>query len=74
MRISGRRLSFVGIILVILPVLIALIGTLFGGGSMFNEGSGSGAILWLLVISIPLGGLILLSGGVISVFARLRNK
>ena len=59
-----KRVPFIriGLLIAASPILIAFIASLFQGGSMFNEGTGTGAYLWLLFLTIPTGGLILLLG------------
>ena len=51
------RLSLVklGLIIAFLPIALAFITSLINGTSMFDEGSGSGGYLWLLMGSVPLG-------------------
>jgi len=35
---------------------------------MFDEGSGTGAYLWLLIMSVPIGLLIILIGVIVKLF------
>ena len=51
------RLSLVKLALIVafLPIALAFITSLLNGTSMFDEGSGSGGYLWLLMGSVPLG-------------------
>ncbi len=51
------RLSLVKLALIVafLPIALAFITSLINGTSMFDEGSGSGGYLWLLMGSVPLG-------------------
>jgi hypothetical protein len=51
------RLSVVKLALIVafLPIALAFITSLLNGTSMFDEGSGSGGYLWLLMGSVPLG-------------------
>ena len=44
-----------GLIIAFLPIALAFITSLLNGTSMFDEGSGSGGYLWLLMGSVPLG-------------------
>ena len=46
----------VGLVIAVLPIICAFLFSLFNGGSMFDEGSGGGGYLWLLLItySIPI--------------------
>ena len=43
------------LIVAFLPIALAFITSLINGTSMFDEGSGSGGYLWLLMGSVPLG-------------------
>lgn len=47
--------ALAGLLIAVSPVVFAFIGSLGSGASMFNEGSGSGAVIWLLVLSVPTG-------------------
>ena len=51
-----------GLIIAVLPILIAFVPGILGGVSMFDESSGSGGYLWLLMITMPIGLLIVLVG------------
>jgi hypothetical protein len=52
-RFRPRHLAFFALSLVILPFLLAFVTSLFTEGSMWNEGTGGGAWLWLLFLSLP---------------------
>ena len=52
-RFRPRHLSYVGLVLVVLPFALAFITSLFTEGDMWNEGTGGGAWLWLLFLSLP---------------------
>ncbi len=69
-RVSKRRrsLGFAalffgtgGVLLAILPIVSAWLGSASAGGSMWDE-SGSGAVLWMLLFTIPLGGASMFGG------------
>ena len=47
------------------PIFMAFIGSLGSGASMFDESQGSGAALWLLMMSVPLGLVIFVVGEII---------
>jgi hypothetical protein len=63
-------LFLIGLVIAIFPILIAFIASLFQGGSMFDEGSGTGAYLWLLIVTIPFGLLLTIVGAAIKIFRR----
>jgi hypothetical protein len=47
------HLAFFALSLVLLPFVLAFVTSLFTEGSMWNEGTGGGAWLWLLFLSLP---------------------
>ena len=57
-----------------LPILLAFITSLINNVSMFDEGSGSGAYLWLLMGSVPIGLLLVVIGAIVALFKRLKPK
>jgi uncharacterized membrane protein YhaH (DUF805 family) len=69
-----RRFPFIraGLIFAISPILIAFITSLFQGGSMWDEGSGTGAYIWLMFLTLPVGSLLILIGLVMMVVRRTR--
>ena len=70
------RIPFIriGLFIAILPILLAFITSLFTHSSLFDEGSGSGVYLWLLIVSVP-GGLICVGLGLIVLLIKhLRHK
>ena len=52
----------IGLLVTVSPILLAFITSLFQGGSMFDEGGGTGAYLWFLMLSVPFGAVIVLIG------------
>jgi hypothetical protein len=48
-------LMILGIFLILLPILLAAIVSFNNNVSIFNEGSGGGAYLLFLVITLPIG-------------------
>ncbi len=60
----------IGLVIAIFPILIAFIASIFQGGSMFDEGSGTGAYLWLLIVTIPFGLFLAIVGLLIKIFRR----
>ena len=52
----------IGLLVTVSPILLAFITSLFQGGSMFDEGGGTGTYLWFLMLSVPLGAVIVLIG------------
>jgi uncharacterized membrane protein len=69
-----KRFPFIrtGLIFAISPILLAFITSLFQGGSMWDEGSGTGGYIWLMFLTLPIGFLLVLIGLVMMVVHRAR--
>ena len=52
-----------GLFVAVVPIIGAFLYSLLAGGSMFNEDTGGGALIWLLFTTVPIG-LILMAVGV----------
>jgi uncharacterized membrane protein YhaH (DUF805 family) len=61
-----------GLVFAISPILIAFITSLFQGGSMWDEGSGTGGYIWLMFLTLPVGFLLVLIGLVMMIVRRTR--
>jgi hypothetical protein len=70
-----KRFPFIraGLIFAISPILLALITSLFQGGSMWDEGSGTGAYIWLMFLTLPIGSLLVLIGLALQIIRKLRK-
>ena len=64
----------IGLFITLLPILLAFVTSLINNVSMFDEGSGSGAYLWLLMGSVPIGLILVVIGAVVALFKRLKPK
>ena len=64
----------IGLIIAFLPIALAFVTSLLNGTSMFDESSGSGGYLWLLMGSVPLGVVIFVIGAILALFKRLKPK
>jgi len=64
----------IGLIIAFLPIALAFITSLINGTSMFDEGSGSGGYLWLLMGTVPIGLLLVVIGAIVALFKRLKPK
>jgi len=66
------RLSLVklGLIIAFLPVALAFVTSLLNGTSMFDEGSGSGGYLWLLMVTVPVGVAIFVIAAIVKLAKR----
>ena len=58
-----------GLLAVVAPIICAFLYSLLKGGSMFDESEGGGVFLWLLMITGPIG-MILIAVGVIGELAK----
>jgi hypothetical protein len=69
-----KRFPFIGagLIFAISPILLAFITSLFQGGSMWDEGSGTGGYIWLMFLTLPVGFLLVAIGLVMMVIRRTR--
>jgi len=63
----------IGLFLTLLPILLAFVTSLINGTSMFDEGSGSGGYLWLLMGTVPIGFLLVVIGLIVTLFKRPRS-
>lgn len=45
----------VGILIAVAPIIAAFVGSSGSQASMFDESSGSGAAIWLIFMTVPLG-------------------
>ena len=62
-----------GLLIAVFPIICAFLFSLFNGGSMFDEGSGGGGYLWLLMITVPIGLLLIVIGLIVSLFKRFKS-
>jgi hypothetical protein len=61
-----------GLVVAFLPIVLAFITSLISRTSMFDEGSGTGTYLWLLIISVPIGLLLIVIGLIVKLFKDRR--
>jgi hypothetical protein len=68
-----KRFPFirVGLIFAISPLLLAFVTSIFQGGSMWDEGSGTGGYIWLMMGTLPVGFVLIVIGVVVGVFRKL---
>ena len=69
-----KRFPFVriGLVFAFAPLLIAFVTGLIQGVSMWDEGSGTGAYIWLMMLTLPVG-FVLVVIGVLLKFVRMRR-
>jgi hypothetical protein len=62
----------VGLVFAFSPLLLAFITSIFQGGSMWDESSGSGGFIWFMFFTLPVGFLLVFIGLVMAVIRRVR--
>jgi hypothetical protein len=70
-----KRFSFIraGLLIAVFPIICAFLYSVIKGGSIFDEGSGGGGYLWLLMASLPLGLLFIVVGLIVKLVRRFRS-
>ena len=70
-----KRFPFVrvGLLVAFSPLLIAFVTGLIQGVSMWDEGSGTGAYIWLMLMTLPVGFVLACIGIVLKLY-RMRPK
>jgi len=61
----------VGLIFAISPLLLAFVTSIFQGESMWDEGSGTGGYIWLMMGTLPVGFVLIVIGVVVGVVRKL---
>ncbi len=69
-----KRFPFIrtGLIFAISPIVLAFVTSIFQGDSMWDEGSGTGAYIWLMFMTLPIGLLLVVIGLVMALVRRRR--
>jgi TRAP-type C4-dicarboxylate transport system permease small subunit len=52
------------------PILLAFISSLFQGGSMWDESSGTGTFIWFMFFTLPVGFALIVFGLVMALVRR----
>jgi len=70
-----KRFPFIriGLIFAFSPILLAFVTSLFQGGSMWNESSGTGGYIWLMFLTLPVGFLLVVIGLVMFIIRKLKK-
>ena len=63
-----------GILIAIAPIIIAFFLGLKTHTSMWDEGSGSGAAIWLMLFSLPLGFIVIVVGCIVGAILPSRPR
>jgi len=69
-----KRFPFIriGLLFAVSPILLAFVTSLFQGGSMWDEGSGTGTFIWFMLFTLPVGLLLVVFGLVLALVHRTR--
>jgi hypothetical protein len=69
-----KRFPFIriGLLFAVSPILLAFVTSLFQGGSMWDEGSGTGTFIWFMLFTLPVGLLLVVIGLVMALVRRKR--
>ena len=62
-----------GFLVAVSPIALAFVTSLFQGGSMWNEGSGTGGYIWLMFLTMPVGFVLVAIGLVMMVVRKLQK-
>jgi TRAP-type C4-dicarboxylate transport system permease small subunit len=62
----------IGLLITISPILIAFVTSIFRSGSMWDENSGTGAYIWLMFLTLPVGFVLTTTGLVLKIIRKLR--
>ena len=70
-----KRFPFirVGLIFGVSPLILAFVTSIFQGGSMWDEGGGTGEYIWFMMLTVPVGFVLVVIGLVGVVIARGRK-
>jgi hypothetical protein len=69
-----KRFPFIriGLLFAVSPILLAFVTSLFQGGSMWDEGSGTGTFIWFMLFTLPVGLLLVVIGLMMALVRRTR--
>ena len=68
-----KRFPFirVGLIFGISPLILAFVTSIFQGGSMWDEGGGTGAYIWFMMLTVPVGFVLVVIGLVRAIIRKM---
>ena len=64
----------VGLIFAFSPLAIAFVTSIFQGVSMWDEGSGTGGYIWFMMLTLPVGFMMVFIGLVLQVVRKFRKS
>ena len=68
------RSKIAGILIAVSPLISAFVGSLGSQKSMFDESSGSGAFIWLMFMTVPLGFVVSGVGAIVGSVLQSRSR
>jgi len=71
-----KRFPFIraGLIFAVSPLILSLVTSIFQGGSMWNESSGTGGYIWFMMLTMPVGFVLVVIGLVKWIVSKLRDS
>ena len=68
-----KRFPFVlaGLIFGVSPLMLAFVTSIFQGGSMWDEGGGTGAYIWFMMLTVPVGFVFVVFGLVRAIVRKM---
>ena len=63
-----------GLIFAFSPLAIAFVTSIFQGGSMWDEGSGTGGYIWFMMLTLPVGFMLVFIGLVLQIVRKFRKR
>jgi len=71
-----KRFPFIraGLIFAVSPLILAFVTSIFQGVSMWDEGGGTGTYIWFMMLTMPVGFLLVVIGLLKSIIGRLRGR
>jgi len=71
-----KRFPFIraGLIFAVSPLILAFVTSIFQGVSMWDEGGGTGTYIWFMMLTMPVGFLLVIIGLLKSIIGRLRDR
>ena len=61
-----------GLLVAVSPIALSFVTSLFQGGSMWDEGSGTGGYIWLMFLTLPIGFLLVVVGLIMMMVRKAR--
>jgi len=71
-----KRFPFIraGLIFAVSPLILAFVTSIFQGVSMWDEGGGTGTYIWFMMLTMPVGFVLVVFGLLKVIIGRLRDR